>query len=198
MLGALRSRLRAGVGRLALMSRHRRETPPLQASPFGRRVAADGSLPRAVLELGCGAGRDAVVFAAGRPVVGLDTSPRALRLARTAGRWLPVDQRPMFLDQDVTDVAGLRTAMDTARGSAGAALLVYARLVLDELTAGQRDVVLSALAAAARRGDAVAIELRVDKVDGDELAQRLTELGWTLATTGSEGGTTRVIGRRTT
>jgi SAM-dependent methyltransferase len=134
-----------------------------QPSPFFEAVIKDESLPRAVVDLGCGDGRDTVAFAAaGRPALGVDVSEVGLRRAAERAARLPAEvPQPGFERCDFDDVDRLRSVLAAAAGErAGAPVLYYGRFLLHALFDDTKQALLGVLDELARPGDWLAVEFR--------------------------------------
>jgi SAM-dependent methyltransferase len=115
-----------------------RKLPSLPVpSPFARHVAAMLHGPVALLDLGCGDGRDAAFFASlGHRVLGLDASANAIGLARSRGAPAQFEAVPW------------RGGVPSSRGHLRAApdALVYARFFLHAISAPDEALLLRDLA----------------------------------------------------
>lgn len=132
---------------------------PLPPTPFASAVLALDGLPTAVLDLGCGDGRDSALFAdRGRRVLGLDLSSHGLAAAerrRPQGDTLDLQ----FASCDLSDREGLRVALRSQRIGVDP-VLVYGRFLLHALTDGQQRALLEVLDEECRVGDVIAFEFR--------------------------------------
>jgi len=150
-------------------------------SEFARYVESRlGRGLRRVVDLGCGDGTDAAVLAAKREVLGLDASRAAVALASRARQGTGAEFERLDLGAAHELAARLR------RFAEGRPLAVYARELLESVTAGTQDVVLDVLRDVLVPGSRVCFELSlaesrapsanaplVRKVDAREVAQRL-------------------------
>lgn len=178
----------------------------LGPTPFGEVVRAVAELPRPVVDLGCGDGRDSVAFAAqGRPVLGVDYSEVGLRRAGRRVRRGPRDSRAAFVPLDLADAKAGAAAIHTFRGeSGGGAVLFYARFLLHAITPETRRALFDALAASGHDGDVFTAEFRVTEdeelpkenkrpvrhyVDADQVDAELRRSGFVV--TSREAGTDR-------
>lgn len=133
-------------------------------SPFQIEIAARPDTPAAVVDIGCGDGRDAVAFAAaGRRIVGLDRSEFGIKNATEAAARAGVADRTRFLRCDVSEAAQLRAALGDAVGSAGGPVLFYLRFFLHSIPESAQETLMSTLSDTARPGDCFAAEFRTDK-----------------------------------
>ncbi len=141
----------------------------LRPSPFCeyaiREVLRDGD---AVLELGCGNGRDALAFAShGYRYHGIDLSPKAIEAARAAcAQRTDLLYQPEFMSADAT-VAPFPT-------STGGRTIAYCRFFLHTLSASQETDLLSRLS---RRDAAVDLILIETRTVFDELYDQGTAVG---------------------
>jgi SAM-dependent methyltransferase len=129
-----------------------RKLPSLPVpSPFARHVAAMLHGPVALLDLGCGDGRDAAFFASlGHRVLGLDASANAIGLARSRG--VPAQFEAVPLARWRPFIEGhLRAAPDA---------LVYARFFLHAISAPDEALLLRDLADVVTPGGRLALEYR--------------------------------------
>ena len=119
-------------------------------------------LPTAVVDLGCGDGRDAIAFAgAGHAVLGLDRSHVAVRRAAERAEAAAVSGSTRFEVCDFADTGALRKALAAAVERAGGApVLFYARFLLHVLTEEVQAGLLDVLSSVARPGDMFAAEFR--------------------------------------
>ncbi|WP_375476426.1 methyltransferase domain-containing protein [uncultured Jatrophihabitans sp.] len=158
-----------------------------QTSPFARWCLQEPGLPRVVLDLGCGDGRDSVAFAAaGHAVVGLDAAATAIRRAESR----PGAGGVRFRVLDFDDTAALRAEITAARGG-GEAVLFYGRQLLDSLHDDTAAALLDTLFDLAADADMIAFASRTTApeksplrhrrpVDGAELERELTARGFTV------------------
>lgn len=132
-----------------------------EPSPFFAWLAVRPDVPSAVVDLGCGDGRDAGAFAAtGRPVLGIDRSQVGIRRAAERARELGADAA-RFEVCDVADAEPLRKVLtDAVERDPAAPVLFYARFLLHVLTAEGQQTLLDVLDSVARPGDMVAVEFR--------------------------------------
>ena len=133
-------------------------------SSFFEFVNARADTPRTVIDIGCGDGRDSCAFAtAGRSALGLDQSPIGIEHATARAAQLGVSDNCRFLVCDVSDVAGLRKALDEGVKVADEPLMFYLRFFLHAIPEDVQDGLLAAIHAHARPGDYFAAEFRTDK-----------------------------------
>ena len=134
--------------------------PPSQ---FGAFVI--GEIPRdsAVLDVGCGSGRDALFFANhGHRVVGVDASEQAIALSRESARALNLDAH--FIHSNLHDPELLDRIEHGGTFASTTSLLVYARFVLHAISEQDEDA-LFALVNALRKDRSVrfAVEFRTHR-----------------------------------
>jgi SAM-dependent methyltransferase len=136
-----------------------------EGSTFFEALNARPDLPRTVLDIGCGDGRDSWAFAsAGRRVIGLDRSTIGVRHATERAHGSELGDLLSFVAVDVSDAVALREALDAARAAAGdEPLLLYMRFFLHSITQNVQDALMATLAETARDGDMLAAEFRTDK-----------------------------------
>jgi SAM-dependent methyltransferase len=139
-----------------------RSAPPADPSPFCAALLARADLPGTVVDLGCGAGRDALAFAAaGRRVLGLDRSKVGIEKAQEQAserRVGPVE----FRRCDFADADALRELLRAETSTSGdAPVLFYARFLLHAIEEDTQQSLLSALRDCARPGDLLAVEARI-------------------------------------
>lgn len=134
--------------------------PTDEPSPFALGLLGRDDLPRTVLDVGCGDGRDTIAFAeSGRRVMGLDRSPDGVAYARDRARELGLADVASLQVVDCCDAGAVGDAVTPLRPDAEP-LLFYARFVLHGIDAGDERRLLGALAAAAQPGDVLALEFR--------------------------------------
>jgi SAM-dependent methyltransferase len=156
-------------------------------SQFFAYVDAHQATPLAVLDLGCGDGRDSFAFArSGRAVVGVDRSTVAIDRARAAADGSAIE----FRVADVADADAIGAAIDRLRDAAGGGpVLYYLRFLLHAIVPEDQRALLETLAAKAEPGDVLAAEFRTEadkaakKVHGNHYRrfQNGPEFGATLA-----------------
>lgn len=145
---------------------------PVGASSFCDGTNARTDLPSAVIDIGCGNGRDSCAFAvAGRQVQGLDFSQTAVEHARQRAAELGVSDRVRFDTADVSDSRALdeRLAKLRQRASDGA-VLFYMRFFLHAIPEDVQDTLMTAIARLSRPGDFFAAEFRTT---GDEARAKI-------------------------
>jgi SAM-dependent methyltransferase len=139
-------------------------------SPFLAAILERDELPRLVVDLGCGDGRDSIALArAGRRVVGIDHSEIGLRIAteRAATVLGGEETPPAFVRADFDDRDELRAALAAVdRGPDGAPVLFYGRFLLHALPEDTRATLLAVLDELARPGDHLALEFRTPADEG--------------------------------
>jgi SAM-dependent methyltransferase len=136
---------------------HYRFFPDDRPTPFAVALLERDDLPRTVVDLGCGEGRDSLAFArAGRRVLGLDRSPDGIAHARAvAGDAAGVQFRVV----DCCDADELGLVVDDLR-TGDEPVLFYARFLLHAIEPTDQEQVLAALSRLARPGDVLACEFR--------------------------------------
>ena len=132
-----------------------------EPSAFATSLLTRDDLPARVVDLGSGCGRDAVAFAAaGRSVLGLDRSGRAVDRGRARVAGTPLEPAARFEPADFAAadswVPLLREWIDAADGP----LLFHARFLFHALDEAAQESVLTAVADLARPGDLFAAEFR--------------------------------------
>jgi SAM-dependent methyltransferase len=144
---------------------HHEMTEP---SRFFEFVSAREDMPRTVLDIGCGDGRDSLAFArVSRPVLGIDRSEVGIRHATRRAGEAGLAGVANFAVGDVADEATVRSAVEQAREAGdGSGLLLYLRFVLNVLTEDTQEVLLRTLAATAQPGDVLAAEFRTENDRG--------------------------------
>lgn len=126
-------------------------------SAFAQWIAEAGADIAAVIDLGCGNGRDAVFFAdRGLPVTAIDSSSYAVAAARAlVGGRQGID----VVEGDVLEHGRLTALRNSVRGGS---VLFYARFLLNGLTEKEEQRFLKELGDAILPGDVVALEHRTD------------------------------------
>jgi SAM-dependent methyltransferase len=162
---------------------------PMGASSFFEHVDAHEATPRAVLDLGCGEGRDSFAFArSGRAVIGVDRSTVAVD--RAQARAAAEGAAAEFRVADIADADAIGATIDQLReAGAGGPVLYYLRFLLHAILPEEQAALLEILAAKAQPGDVLAAEFRTDadkaakKVHGHHYRrfQNGPEFGATLA-----------------
>jgi len=141
-------------------------------STFHDLVEARDELPRDVVDIGCGQGRDSFAFAiAGRRVTGIDRSHVGIRHAGAKAEQLGLSDRLSFSACDVSDVDALTAVFAQVRErAAGGPVLFYARFFLHSIPASVQEALLGIIRSSARPGDWFAAEFRTDKDEaGDKV-----------------------------
>lgn len=133
-------------------------------STFFEAVCARDDIPRTVLDIGCGDGRDTFAFARkGLRAVGLDRSHVGVRHATEKAAKAGLSANLSFAAVDVTDVQAVRTILGGARSAAdGGPLLYYMRFFLHSIPQEVQDTLMVTLADLAREGDMFAAEFRTE------------------------------------
>lgn len=132
--------------------------PPRSASPFARWVASWEPALAPGVDLGCGAGADAVWLAgSGRYVLGLDYAPHALARARAAAKEAGVSSAQFdecaFGDTRAVLARGARLARARPTRS------LYARGLVEQLSPTARNNVWRLASMSLRRGGRLYVEL---------------------------------------
>lgn len=143
-------------------------------STFAEHVLSRPGLPDAVVDLGCGQGRDSFAFAtAGRRVTGVDRSHVGIRHAAEKAREMGLADRLAFTACDVSDLPALAAVLGAARErAAGGPLLFYARFFLHSVPEHVQESLLEVVRERARAGDWFAAEFRTV---GDAAARKVHE-----------------------
>lgn len=147
--------------------RHYRDDPAACGAPFAElRAFCDGAEPGSVLDLGCGQGRDALMFArAGHRVVGVDVSAVGIEQLREVG------------EAEGLDVEGVVSDIRTFEPGARFDVVILDR-VLHMLTADARDPVLArAMEAVTPGGHLLVAEGPKGMVP---VRARVERVGWSL------------------
>lgn len=134
-------------------------------STFFEKVQAFPGLPRTIIDLGCGDGRDSYAFGkAGHTVVGLDRSEVGVHHATKKAHDLGHGATVSFSACDVADASSLRAIIDEAiDAAAGAPVIFYARFFLHSIPEDVQQAMMRTIAGAARPGDVFAAEFRTEK-----------------------------------
>lgn len=131
-------------------------------SPFGEHVAQSRYLRRSVIDLGCGNGRDTVLFAQHQScVIGIDNSSAAIETATNLTRLRPGGSSLSFVQADVADWNVIVSAAKKARTVSGkSGVTFYGRFLLHAITGSEQWAVLSHVAKNSEKGDTLALEFR--------------------------------------
>ena len=134
-------------------------------STFADFVLSRDNLPTAVLDIGCGDGRDTFAFArAGRRTRGMDRSHIGIQHASAKADTSGLADRLSFTAGDVGDAATVREIIKQTREAVdGAPLLFYMRFFLNSIPDETQEILMTTLSEAAYDGDVVAAEFRTDK-----------------------------------
>lgn len=122
-------------------------------------------IPRNVIDIGCGDGRDAFAFANnGRRTLGLDRSHVGIDNASKKAVDGGLGSRLTFEVADVSDAEHVGALIGAARERAdGGSILFYLRFFLHSIPGDVQERLMSAISANAVAGDALAAEFRTDK-----------------------------------
>jgi hypothetical protein len=136
-----------------------------EGSTFADFVVSRDCLPTAVLDIGCGDGRDSFAFArAGRRARGLDRSHVGIQHASAKAETTGLGATLSFVAGDVGDAATVHEIVKQTREAAdGEPLLFYMRFLLHAIPEETQETLMTALAEAAQDNDVVAAEFRTDK-----------------------------------
>lgn len=134
-------------------------------STFFEAMSKRDGLPRTVIDIGCGDGRDTFAFArAGFRAIGIDRSHVGIRHAGEKAVKGGLESSLSFLAVDVADVATLRSAISEARRIAnGGPLLYYLRFFLHSIPQEIQDGLMAAISDLSRAGDVFAAEFRTEE-----------------------------------
>jgi hypothetical protein len=132
-------------------------------SPFFEAVNARPETPDAIIDVGCGDGRDAIAFGlAGRTVLGLDRSEVAVRHASARAAEMGIGERARFAVCDLADADAFRKEVAMMAGQATGPMLFYLRFLLHSIPEPVQETLLGAISESARPGDQFAAEFRTD------------------------------------
>lgn len=122
-------------------------------------------LPRTIIDIGCGQGRDSFAFAkTGKQVLGIDKSDVGVSNASDRALAENLGDRLSFAACDVSEVNDVQAALANARESANnGELCYYMRFFLHSIPEESQQTLLTVIAADARPGDVFAVEFRTDK-----------------------------------
>lgn len=135
-----------------------------EGSTFFAEVSKLEVLPDAVIDIGCGDGRDACAFAQiGRTVLGIDQSAVAADTATGRAKELGVAEHAAFEVCDVSDSEALGRALRTFRDRQDGPVLFYLRFFLHSIRAEVQETLLTQIRSVARDGDLFAAEFRTDE-----------------------------------
>lgn len=138
---------------------------PDGASPFAEFVLARGEVSAAIVDIGCGDGRDTIALArAGKRAFGLDRSVRGVGRARARVLDAGTQGSATFVLGDAGEGAVVHDVAKQAREAAdGGPVTFYLRFFLHAIPEDVQQSVVASLAAVARDGDVIAAEFRTDK-----------------------------------
>ena len=135
----------------------------LAPSPFCRSILPDALQYAAIVDLGCGNGRDSLFLAArGLFTIGMDLSARAIAVGAGEARARGLQEKTGFLTGDMADLADVRRAVGLARQATGDGrpVMFYSRFTLHALDGSQEQAFLSALSDCMRPGEKLCLEFR--------------------------------------
>ena len=134
----------------------------LGASTFCGYVDGTEGTPRAVLDLGCGDGRDSIAFArTGRAVIGADRS--TVGVERAKARAAEEGVTAEFRVADIGDPDAIGAAIDHLRAAVdGGPVLFYLRFLLHSVPLEVQNRLLTTLSTKAQPGDFLAAEFRTE------------------------------------
>ena len=132
-----------------------------QGSPFFDFARSLPDLPRHILDIGCGDGRDSRAFAAaGHEVLGLDASDEGVKRAREAAQVAELGERTRFEVCDVSDDLTLRRHLMSVTAETTDPVAFYLRFFLHAIPTDAQETLLQQLSACARPGDLLLAEFR--------------------------------------
>jgi hypothetical protein len=136
-----------------------------EGSTFFEFVNSRDDTPNAIVDIGCGDGRDSFAFgAAGRSVTGLDRSHVAVAYADRHANELGFGDRVRFRAVDVSDTDRLTELLcEVLETAPGEPVLYYLRFFLHSIPEDVQDTLLDVIGSLARPGDMLAAEFRTDK-----------------------------------
>lgn len=134
-------------------------------STFFESIVAREDIPRTVLDIGCGDGRDAFAFARGGfRAIGIDRSHIGIRHATQKAADAGLDASLKFEACDVSDVEAMQAVITKARSLADdGRTLFYLRFFLHSIPEAVQDALLASIAEHAREGDVLAAEFRTEE-----------------------------------
>ncbi len=133
-------------------------------SSFFELVNARPDMPDAVVDIGCGDGRDSCAFGgAGRTVLGIDQSPIGVRRAAEHAEQSGLSDRVRFAECDVADVDEVGRLVDELVAGCDGPVLFYLRFFLHAVPEDVQERLLDAIRSHSRAGDLFAAEFRTDK-----------------------------------
>ena len=146
------------------------KTEYTSGSTFFDFVNAREDTPAAVIDIGCGDGRDAFAFGvAGRRVLGLDRSHIGVRHAAEKASSMGFADRVRFQGCDVGEESALWGVLNAEVSAlAGQPVLFYARFFLHSIPEDVQDVLMGVVRDLARPGDMFAAEFRTDKDEANK------------------------------
>lgn len=133
-------------------------------STFFEFVDERSDIPRSILDIGCGDGRDSCGFGrSGRNVLGVDQSRTAVEHARAHAKRVGLTGRVGFEVCDIGDETAFANVLGERIAAADGAVLFYLRFLLHAIPQETQEQVMAILAKMARPGDMFAAEFRTDK-----------------------------------
>ena len=152
-------------------SNHYARTTPLPtrtASPFFDYLLSLPDLPRIVVDLGCGDGRDTCAAAAsGLTVIALDVSPVGIECMEQLARDRGLGDRVHPLLVDIGDGEALRSALTPYTQPAGRPPVAFVgRFLLHAVAESTQQSLLRVISELAGPGDVVALEFRTTADEG--------------------------------
>lgn len=134
-----------------------------EGSRFFEFVNSFPGIPSAVIDLGCGDGRDSRAFAAaGRTVLGVDQSDVGVEHARQQARSAGLEERARFAPCDVSDVDRLGELITCHQQRAEGPVLFYMRFFLHSISEEVQETLLQVIREHSRAGDHLAAEFRTE------------------------------------
>lgn len=134
-------------------------------STFFEAVSGRDDVPRTVVDIGCGDGRDTFAFARkGFRAIGIDRSHVGIRHASEKAEKGGLEAKLSFMAVDVADISAVRVAIAEARKAANdGPLLYYLRFFLHSVTEEVQTGLMNAISDVSREGDFFAAEFRTEE-----------------------------------
>lgn len=149
----------------SLAAQHRDGALPLAPSQFAAMAVTDLKFPAAIIEFGCGNGRDSEFFGQfGIKVLALDASEAGIALAKKRSVCPFVEYRHVTSLNNCDLVADFISAL-----SEGVSVAVYARFFLHAITAEEEEDFISLLSTSIPSGSLAFLEYRTEE---DRLARK--------------------------